>query len=198
MIGTGELDLAIVALPVDDDRFEVAPLFTERLLLALPRGHRLARRRAVSFEEARREPFILLDEMHCLGEQVISLCREEGCRRIACRSTQISTLQTLIALGQGLSLLPEMARSAGPAGLVYRPIEGRSPARTLAAVRHPGRCLGEAARLFFETLRAITAGQRPREARPAARPTPPPAAGAVRARRRAAGGIREPERRRRR
>src|SRR6266542_353255 len=89
-------------VPTDDERLHVEPLWSEPLLLALPPGHRLARRRRITVEDLREERFILLSEMHCLGEQILSFCRASGCQpRIACRSAQIATVQALIALGQG-------------------------------------------------------------------------------------------------
>ncbi|HYT93996.1 MAG TPA: LysR substrate-binding domain-containing protein, partial [Gemmataceae bacterium] len=150
-----ELDLAILALPLDDPRLHVEPLLTEPLLLALPAGHRLARRRRVAVDDLHEERFILLSEMHCLGEQVLSFCRTNGCQpRIACRSAQIGTVQALIALGQGVSLLPAMARRAGERGIVYRALAG-SPARTLAVAWHRHRYHSLAAEQFLADLRAL-------------------------------------------
>src|SRR5438034_4185938 len=77
----GELDLALVALPIAEPRLTVEPLLTEPLLLAVPRGHRLARRRKLTMDQVRGERFILLNEMHCLGEQMLSFCREQECQR---------------------------------------------------------------------------------------------------------------------
>jgi LysR family transcriptional regulator, hydrogen peroxide-inducible genes activator len=157
----GDLDLSLVALPVEDDRLHVEPLLTEPLLLALPPGHRLTRRRRVTADELREEPFILLGEMHCLGEQVLSFCRANGCQpRIACRSAQISTIQALIALGQGVSLIPEMARRADPAnGRSYRLLADGKPTRTIAAVWHRRRYHSPVAGWFLDTLRKLCAGR---------------------------------------
>src|SRR5262245_55767765 len=71
----GELDLALVALPIEDKRLQAEPLLTEPLHLAVPRGHPLARRRKIGIRDLAAERFILLNEMHCLGDQVLSLCR---------------------------------------------------------------------------------------------------------------------------
>ncbi|MCI0463230.1 MAG: LysR family transcriptional regulator [Gemmataceae bacterium] len=152
----GELDLAILALPLSDDRLHVEPLRSEPLLLALPSGHRLARKKRVTVEDLAEERFILLTEMHCLGEQVLSFCRAGGCEpRIACRSAQIATVQKLIALGQGISLLPEMARRADvDARTVYRPLAG-GPARTLAVAWHRHRYHSSAAERFLADVRAL-------------------------------------------
>ena len=54
-VAAGELDLALVALPIDDPRLELEPLFTEPLLLAMAAGHRLARRRRLSIDDLRTE-----------------------------------------------------------------------------------------------------------------------------------------------
>jgi LysR family hydrogen peroxide-inducible transcriptional activator len=98
----------------------------------------LARRRRVAIEDLAGERFILLGEMHCLGEQVLNFCRAHECQpQIACRSAQIATILSLIALGQGVSILPEMARAADRTGkLVYRPLADDGPRRTVAVICH--------------------------------------------------------------
>src|SRR5262249_32728850 len=109
----GELDLALVALPIPDDRLDAEPLLTEPLFVALAPDHPLTRRRRIPIEDLAGERFILLNEMHCLGEQVLNFCRANECQpQIACRSAQIATIQALIALKQGVSLLPDIARRA--------------------------------------------------------------------------------------
>ena len=136
-VAEGELDLALVALPVNEPHLESESLFVEQLLLALPAGHALATRKRVTIRDLSGERFILLGEMHCLAEQVLSFCRARECQPfIACRSAQITTVQQLIALGQGISLLPEMARQADHSGIVYRPLSGDQPRRTIGVVWH--------------------------------------------------------------
>jgi LysR family hydrogen peroxide-inducible transcriptional activator len=158
-VASGALDLALVALPITDERLQVEALFTEPLLLVLPRRHRLARKRRLTLEDVQDERFILLNEMHCLGEQVLSFCRANGCHpQIACRSAQIATIQSLIALGQGVSLLPALARRADRDGRrVYCPLAGNQPTRTIAAVWHRHRYHSAAAESFLDRLRRLAA-----------------------------------------
>ena len=155
----GELDLAIMALPVDDDRLIAETILTEQLLLALPPRHRLTRQRRICMEDLAQERFILLDEMHCLGEQVISFCRASGCQpRIACRSAQISTILSFIELGQGVSLIPEMARpSDAGKKKTYRSLSEGKPMRTIAAVWHRNRYRSPMAEQFLHCLRMTCA-----------------------------------------
>jgi LysR family hydrogen peroxide-inducible transcriptional activator len=154
----GDLDLALVALPTDDDRLQAEPLLTELLYLALPPGHRLARQRHITVEDLREEPFILLGEMHCLGEQILSFCRTNGCQpRIACRGAQLATIQALIELGQGVSLIPDMARRVESANSpTYRRLADGKPTRTIAAVWHRQRYHSAAAESFLESLRHLS------------------------------------------
>jgi LysR family hydrogen peroxide-inducible transcriptional activator len=153
----GELDVALVALPISDDRVQAEPLFTEPLLLALPRTHRLARRRRITLEDLGTERFILLNEMHCLGEQVLSFCNAHGCQPwIACRSAQIATIQSLIALNQGVSLLPAMAQRVDrDRRRVYRPLAGDPPRRTIAVIWRRHRYHSPTAERFLAQLREL-------------------------------------------
>jgi LysR family hydrogen peroxide-inducible transcriptional activator len=155
----GDLDLALVALPVSDDRVQAEPLFTEPLLLALPRNHRLTRRRRITLDDLGSERFILLNEMHCLGEQVLSFCHTHGCQPwIACRSAQITTIQALIALKQGISLLPAMAQRVDrDRRRVYRPLAGDPPRRTVVAVWRAHRYHSPTAERFLVRLRELAA-----------------------------------------
>lgn len=163
----GELDLALVALPIVNEHLEAEALLTERLLLTVPAKHPLARRRRVTVGDLVGERFILLGEMHCLGEQVLNFCRAHECQpQIACRGAQIGTIQSLIALGQGISLLPEVARAADRSHkLVYRELAQDEPRRTLGVVWHKHHYHTPLAEHFLGALRQWAALQ------PAANPS---------------------------
>jgi LysR family transcriptional regulator, hydrogen peroxide-inducible genes activator len=161
----GELDLAIAALPISDERLEAEALLTEVLLVALAPGHPLTRRRRITIQDLAAERFILLNEMHCLGEQVLNFCRANECQpQIACRSAQVATLQSLIALKQGVSLLPDMARRADKSrALVYRSLAKEPPRRTIAVISHKHHYHSPMAERFLAELRRWACElQRPR------------------------------------
>jgi LysR family hydrogen peroxide-inducible transcriptional activator len=132
----GEIDLGITASPPVHEMLDYEPLFTEELLLAAPPGHRLVHRRNVAVADLAEEPFIVLADVHCLGEQVLSFCRQQGCVPcIRCQSTQLLTVQELVALGHGVSLIPVMA-SLKDRGrrCKYRSLAGPRPKRTITAI----------------------------------------------------------------
>src|SRR5262245_39040048 len=153
----GELDLAILALPVRDERLQTEVLRTDPLFVVLPRRHRLAAKRKIRLSELAEERFILLSEMHCLGGQVASFCRQQSfAPPVSCRTAQLSTVQQMIERGLGVSLLPALAREADQSSRrVYRPLDGPPLVRTLAAVWHRQRYLSPTTRLFLEQLKLM-------------------------------------------
>ncbi len=151
----GELDVGIMALPVRDDRLHVEKLYSEPLVMALPAKHRLAAKPEVKLADVVDEPFILLDDMHCFGDQVLSFCRRGGVEpKVVCRGEQIVTLLAMVAAGQGVSVVPEMAAVGDTSPhRVYRPLGKPSPTRTLCAVWHKQRYRPASLRDFVEVLK---------------------------------------------
>jgi len=132
-LAKGTLDIAILALPIEDGRIHVEPLFRESLLVALPANHPLAEKSSVLFNQIRDESFVLLREVHCLGDQIVGFCRQQEFQpQVACETAQISTIQEMIRLELGISLLPEMAIRPSDEGIVYRPLRKLQPTRTIA------------------------------------------------------------------
>ena len=100
----------MLALPIVEPQLHVEALFDEELLLALPSKHPLAKKRRVTMEDVNGEAFILLSDVHCLGQQILTFCSQVSCRPfIVCRSAQLLTVQQFVSIGHGVSLLPAMA-----------------------------------------------------------------------------------------
>ncbi len=132
----GELDLAVLALPVRGDHLATETLFTEELLLAVPTKHALAKKRQVKLADLYDEPFVLLHEAHCLSGQALGFCaRHALAPLVTAQLHQLGTVLELVRLGQGVSLVPAMAaKQDRGGGRVYRPIAGEKPTRTLGVV----------------------------------------------------------------
>jgi len=126
-----EIDFALVSQPIQDERLEVRQLFTEELLLALPPGHPLARKRSVTVADLASESLIVMKEGHCLGDQVLDFCdRRDVKPKISFRSAQLETVQALVAAGLGISLIPVMAMQSERGDLPeYRSLQSPKPQR---------------------------------------------------------------------
>jgi len=151
-----EVDFALASLPIQDDRLEVRELFAEELVLALPPGHPLTRKRAVSIGDLETERFIVMKDGHCLGDQVLGFCNRRDLKpNISFRSAQLETVQALVCSGLGVSLIPAMAAHSEREDLPeYRPLQPPRPERKIAAVWPKQRPLGRAATEFLKIVSA--------------------------------------------
>lgn len=116
---TGEADLAIVSPRPDDPVFSWRPLVVERLLLAVPAGHRLARRRRARLADAAGEPFIAMRPGYGLRAITDELTRQAGLRpEIAFEGEEISTVCGLVGAGLGVAIVPPPPQGEGVRHLV--------------------------------------------------------------------------------
>jgi LysR family hydrogen peroxide-inducible transcriptional activator len=149
-----EIDFAVASRPICDERLEVRELFSEELLIALPPKHPLTRKRTVSANDLKGQRLIVMQEGHCLGDQVLGFCDRHGLHHgISFRSAQLETIQSLVQAGLGISLIPAMAaqrdRKHAPE---YRSLRSLKPSRQIVAVWPKQRPPGRAACEFLKTL----------------------------------------------
>jgi len=154
-ITAGEIDLAILALPIPDEALQVETLLTEKLLLALPARHPLADKPRVRFKDLAHEPFVLLHDTHCLAGETKQFCASHSLAPVTTAQLhQLAMVVELVRLGHGVSFVPEMATRQTP-GVVFRSLGAEGPTRTLATVWSKLRFRRA---LFNRFLGAISAG----------------------------------------
>jgi len=155
----GELDVGLLALPIAEPHLAIETLLTEELLLALAANHPLTRKKHISMQDISGEDFILLSETHCLGEQIVSFCKQQGCMPpISCYSAQLLTVQELVGMGHGISLIPRMAAAADRSKQrKYRSLSGSKPVRTLGLIWHKQRYQSALA-IGFREIARLAAG----------------------------------------
>jgi DNA-binding transcriptional LysR family regulator len=155
----GEVDAAILALPVPARHLEVEELFEEELILVLPADHALAKKRGVTMKDIEPYPFVLLDEAHCLTDSIISFCRQSSFHPVAVeRTNQLTTVQELVALGHGISMIPAMARELDTSDRrVYRSLSDARPTRKIALCYNPYRFQSKLLVRFRQCVREFTA-----------------------------------------
>ena len=139
-IARGELDLALVALPVSEPQLVSEALFTEDLFAVMPEGHRLATLDPLTIDDLLPEPFVLLNETHCLTGTTMSFCQRNAASPIVTgQMQQLSTVLELVRLGQGISIVPQMALAGMGPGLLGRRFSPDRPTRTIGLVRAKSR-----------------------------------------------------------
>jgi LysR family hydrogen peroxide-inducible transcriptional activator len=154
-VADGELDLAIVSLPVQDLRLSIESLFREPLLLVVGRNHPLAKKREVSAHDLAHETFILLGDSSSLATQIQRFCGDHDFEpNIGHRCAQVATVRELVAAGMGISILPQVAHAEDDhKTLVYRKLSGRAPTREIGIIRHLQRYQSRGAEQFIALLR---------------------------------------------
>jgi len=157
-----EIDFALISRPIEDERLEVKELFPEELLLSLPPGHPLTRKRTVAVADLERERLIVMKEGHCLGDQVLGFCdRSDVKPKISFRSAQLETIQALVAAGLGISLIPAMAaRGEREVSPEYRSLQSPIPERKIVAAWPKQRQHTRAASEFLKMIEARFARSR--------------------------------------
>lgn len=155
MLDAGKLDLCITSLPIRDNGFETEKLFSEEMLLALPICHPLTRKRAIYKKDLESEKFILSKEDHCSGRCALGLNRQDNFSpRITFQCGRLATIQSLVAAGKGISLIPQTAIEQTHADdIAYRQMENPRPKRSIAIVTRHKRPPKPVAREFLEHLR---------------------------------------------
>lgn len=155
----GEIDLAILALPIIAKYLEVEPLFDEELLLVLPVGHPLSASKSIAIDAVEGYPFVMLSEAHCLSDNIATFCRRKSVQPVTVeRTSQLTTLQELVTLNHGVSIVPEMARKTDTSDRrIYRSFSGEKPVRTVAMMWNSYRFQSKAVKTLMECLRVQSA-----------------------------------------
>ena len=151
----GDLDLAVVPLPVKEHRVAVEPLLTEPLLLVVGKRHRIATRTEISITDLAGETFISMGDSSALAAQIRAFFGDQKFQpRIGYRCAQVATLKQFIGMGMGISLLPQLARQPDDRDtLTYLRLTGSEPTRELVIIRHLQRYQSRGAEQFLTLLR---------------------------------------------
>ncbi|MFJ9609556.1 LysR family transcriptional regulator [Kitasatospora sp. NPDC101176] len=157
LLGTGTIDLAVVASYAEDaydrERFELQPLLADPVLVALPRGHRLARRRRLRLVELADESWIAASR-HA-ESTLLAACLRSGFQpRIEYAVAAWTAKLGLVAAGLGPTLIPSLAARAARADLVLVPLHpDDTPVRHVYTATRRGQSPPPAAAAFADLLR---------------------------------------------
>lgn len=155
-VSQGEIDFGVLALPISEKHLDVEELFEEELLIALPSNHELVDKPQIRLKDIEHLPFVMLDEPHCLSATILSFCRNRSFQPVVVGKTnQLSTVQELVALNHGISMVPKMAeRIDHSKNRVYRSLAGSPLRRTIGIVWDPYRYQTRLIKAVIDALRA--------------------------------------------
>jgi LysR family hydrogen peroxide-inducible transcriptional activator len=152
----GEIDLGILALPVDQDGLESRRLYREEFTVALPSDSALAQKPTIKAADLKGQTLLLLEDGHCLRDQALEVCSRVDVREAEdFRATSLETLRHMVVAGLGVTLMPELAVESpfgSQRGLVIRQFAKPAPARTVGAVWRKSTTRGAAIEAVCDTI----------------------------------------------
>lgn len=131
----GELDVLLLALETELRGCATQALFSDPFLVAIPGAHPLAAKESISVQDLKDQPVLLLEEGHCLRDQVLPVCETSGLHEVqAYRASSLGTVVQMVVGGLGLTFVPEVAvplESRLGNALVLRELEAAGMKRTI-------------------------------------------------------------------
>jgi DNA-binding transcriptional LysR family regulator len=150
----GEIDLAVVILPVNRAWMETSSLMEEELVLAVRPGHDLADRRLIRVAELEGVPLVMFKDGYDLREATMDACRRAGfAPMLAVSGLEMDGALALARAGVAAAVVPE---SVVAAERRLRAIRFRDGAlkRTVGLASRKDRPLSPAAVAFVSALHA--------------------------------------------
>jgi LysR family hydrogen peroxide-inducible transcriptional activator len=110
---TGDLDVAIISLPLSSPDIVCSELFREEIFFVLPEAHSLAALPLIDPRRTSSERLLILREGHCFRRDTLAVSRRtlRGPGTVF-ETDQFSSVFALVAIGFGISVAPKMAIAA--------------------------------------------------------------------------------------
>ncbi len=139
LLKNGEIDVAIMALPLPEAGLVLQPVYDEPFVVAVPRLHPWTRRKAIPSEDLKKETMLLLGTGHCFRDQVLEVCPElsrfsssaEGIQKTF-EGSSLETIRHMVGSGLGVTVLPMTSIPEKPPRdslLAYIPFRPPAPDR---------------------------------------------------------------------
>jgi LysR family transcriptional regulator, hydrogen peroxide-inducible genes activator len=158
----GDIDLGILALPVDSENLAARDLFDEPFVIAVPEHHPLAQRRSAKASDLDGETLLLLEDGHCLRDQALDVCATSKVQeKQDFRATSLETLRQMVASGSGITLLPQLSSSGAygnARGIAIVPFSHPVPVRHIGALWRKTSARAQAIEMVCDVI-AETAGK---------------------------------------
>jgi len=123
------VDLGLVAFPERDAKLEIVPFRQERLVLACPPQHPLAKLKSVKLKALSGEKFVGFEPDIPTRKAVDRMLKDQGVKaEYVMQFDNIETVKRAVEIGAGVAILPEES------------IRGEVGHQTMAAVRLEGNC----------------------------------------------------------
>ncbi|SFQ42466.1 LysR family transcriptional regulator [Salibacterium halotolerans] len=148
LIESGEIDFGFTAMPIERPGIRELPVLNVEVFLAVPPGHRFAKRHSISLSEVANEPFVGYKQDYLFQKMNNDFCRKAGFTpNVICEVEEGNDIESLVLAGVGIGFVG-LCKGDEESSLVRLHIEKPVCQRTFRLVWHEKRYLSKAAQKF--------------------------------------------------
>ena len=148
----GEVDFCLSSPPIVGDDIECKVLFNDPIIVAVPKGHRLADRNSVSLAELKDEWFVGVKRGYSTRDLMDPICKSVGfVPKYVYEGDEPARLSALVEAGIGIAFMPSTARYPLEE-IRYLHVENHELGREIALMWHKSRYISPAALEFREVV----------------------------------------------
>jgi DNA-binding transcriptional LysR family regulator len=153
-VASGEVDLALVVLPVTEPMVTTTPLFDDPLVLAVASDHPFAQKRRVQVRDLDGLDLVMFREGYDLRAVTLDACREAGVEpHLVSEGGEMAGVLSFVAAGLGAAVVPAIALPAD-GSLAAVPFAAPTLSRTVALAQRGDRAVARPARALADQLLA--------------------------------------------
>ncbi len=151
-LDAGDIDLALVILPVTHRSLETVPLIREELVVAVGPGHALADRKRIALTDLRETPLVMFRDGYDLRASTLAACAAAGFQpRYAIEGGEMDAVLRLTEAGIGVAIVPSLVAVRGGSLKVVR-LSPPTLTRTIAFAHRRDRRVSRATRELMDTV----------------------------------------------
>ena len=110
-----ELDVAVLALPVEEPGLVAQPVYDELFRVLVPVEHAWSKEKAIKPDRLLDQPLLMLGRGNCFRDQVLDLCSAAGAGGPqVLEGSSLETIRHMVASGVGITVMPAAAVDAIP------------------------------------------------------------------------------------
>ncbi|MGF9908630.1 LysR family transcriptional regulator [Brevibacillus porteri] len=152
LLHRGEVDFCLSSPPIQEDDIECQIVYIDPILVAVPRGHRLADRGIISLTELKDESFVGVKKGYGTRDFVDSICRSAGfAPTYVYEGDEPARLIQLVEAEIGIAFIPSTARDSREQ-IKYLQVENHELVREIALLWHKSRYISRAAQEFRDIV----------------------------------------------
>lgn len=109
-----EIDAAILSTPLENSGIQEYPLFYEPFVGYFSEGEKALNKKLIAPSDIEMDRLLLLNEGHCMRNQILDLCSDhihelQANKSFQYDSSSVDTLRKLVDRDKGMTVLPELA-----------------------------------------------------------------------------------------